>query len=394
VSNSKTFRIVQVIASLDPTVGGPPSSAMQTALALRAAGVAGNEFVFLYDGALGEGELANARLLEAAGVRTHAIPNARLPGRLGWRWAISLKEVVWLIRNVRRFDVVHLHAAWTFTALSGLLVARLFGRVAVLSTHESLTDFDRRKSPAYMRLVKRLLRPLCLRAFDAIIVSSRLEQRDSGDPEGRVTRVVPHAVRPISPGPRNAHSAFRLGYLGRLHPKKNVPVLLDALTRVDDSVELLIAGDSRDAYREEILCRISELGLDGRVTWLGFVDAAGKRNLFASVDALALPSSYECFGMAATEALSAGVPLILSPTVGVAEVVERRGAGLVATASPDALAEAIMRFASDPEFLAACSAAARETAVEEFSPVRHGELMLRAYRDALAARKRLLRRVA
>lgn len=381
------LRVVHVIASLDPMTGGPPEIAIHTSLALCRPGIAKNDFVFLYERALEEGEERNAMKLEAHGIVTHGFPLSRLPARLGWRWGISGREVAWLLRRARDFDVLHLHGGWTFTTLSGLLIARLTGRVAVLSPQEALTDFDRRKSAPLARLVKRLLRAYYLRAFDVVIASSTLEQRDSGDPDGQRMVVIPHAVGAPPPRDRRPHSRFRIGYLGRLHPKKNVPLLLEALRSLDTEVELVVAGDSRDDYCDELRRLAVSLGVADRVTWLGFV-AGGARDAFlASVDVVVMASEYECFGMAGVEALAAGVPVIVTPNVGIAETVAAYGAGLVVYPGSEAVADALSRFASQPELREACARAA-VTAAGEYSPETHGERMITAFRQAAAVRRR------
>jgi glycosyltransferase involved in cell wall biosynthesis len=51
------------------------------------------------------------------------------------------------------------------------------------------------------------------------------------------------------------------------------------------------------------------------------VNAAGKDDFFASIDVLAMPSQFESFGIVAVESMMRGVPVILSPTTGVAELV-------------------------------------------------------------------------
>src|SRR5207247_11145173 len=130
----------------------------------------------------------------------------------------------WLLRNGSRFDVIHVHAAWTFTAASGLLAAKMHRRVAVLSTHESLTEFDRKKSGPVRARIKEILRWLYVSQFDAVVAASTLEQSDMGD-RGRLrSSVVPHAVigEPGVIPNSSIGNELRVGFLGRLHPKKNL----------------------------------------------------------------------------------------------------------------------------------------------------------------------------
>ena len=90
-------------------------------------------------------------------------------------------------------------------------------------------------------------------------------------------------------------------------------------------------------------------GLAGRVRLLGFVAPRDRAAFFAAVDVLVMPSTYECFGMVAAEALSAGLPVIVTPQTGIAEIVRAHEAGvIVPVGNPDAIRTAIRQILADP----------------------------------------------
>jgi glycosyltransferase involved in cell wall biosynthesis len=249
-----------------------------------------------------------------------------------------------------------------------------------LSPHESLTEFDCRKSGLFKRATKRFLRRAYFALFDLVIMASSLELRDSGDAAGRRCAVIPHAVGRIE---RRAPSVrelvhLRVGFLGRLDPKKNFDLLIEAIASVEHDVSLVVAGDGPRDYVEGFHRLARELGIADRVTWLGFIDGNAKGDFLSSIDVLAMPSAYESFGIAAVEAMGAGVPVIVSPRVGISDVVARAGAGLVAAPERDRLAAAIRRFAVDRAFLDHAGERARSVATE-FSLERHGALLKREY---------------
>ena len=153
----------------------------RSAIALRGRGVS-NALIYV---SLPSRELmveANESVLSSMGVETHAFRPTKLAGRHGVRWGISQSLTLWLLRNAGRFDVVHVHGAWTFTTLAGLAAARFHRRVAVLSSHESLTDFDRSLSGPVGRVVKRVLRKAYLSAFDCIVVAQSLSSATAATP--------------------------------------------------------------------------------------------------------------------------------------------------------------------------------------------------------------------
>jgi glycosyltransferase involved in cell wall biosynthesis len=373
------IRVLQVIAGLDPVAGGPPASAVATSLALRGRGVS-SSFVYSEVPTCEGVAYANAELLQAAGVEIHRFPVTRVSGNSGVRWGVSPRLALWLLRNAGQFDVLHMHSAWTFTTAAGLVAAQLHRRVSVLSTHESLTNFDRNKSSLFVRLAKRILRRAYLSLFDLVVVSSQLEQRDSGDPLGRQSAIIPHAVRGIERTARAGGDALplRVGFLGRLHPKKNLALLIEAIASIDSNVVLVVAGDGQRRYAEQLRSLALKVGIADRITWLGFIAADAKGDFLGSIDVLAMPSAYECFGVAAVEAMSAGVPVIVSPTVGVSEVVACHGAGVVALPDRDVLADTIAQFAGDRMLLQHAGSGARAAAAE-FSLELHGARLHREY---------------
>ena len=138
-----------------------------------------------------------------------------------------------------------------------------------------------------------------------------------------------------------------LVFAGRLGPQKAVDTLLAAITAVP-AVTLLVAGDGPD--RPSLEHRSAELGLDGRVRFLGSVSRDTVLRLFRAADASVLPSAWENFPHTMVEALAVGCPVIATAVGGVPEVVVDGVNGLlVPPRDPVALTNAIERFFSDDE---------------------------------------------
>jgi glycosyltransferase involved in cell wall biosynthesis len=136
-----------------------------------------------------------------------------------------------------------------------------------------------------------------------------------------------------------------LAFAGRLGPQKDVGTLLEALVHVP-AVTLAIAGDGPE--RAALEQRAGELGLDGRVRFLGSVPRDTVLRLFSAADASVLPSAWENFPHTVVEALAVGCPVIATAVGGVPEVVVDGENGLLVPAGDaQALAAAIARFFSD-----------------------------------------------
>jgi glycosyltransferase involved in cell wall biosynthesis len=154
-------------------------------------------------------------------------------------------------------------------------------------------------------------------------------------------------------------------YFGRLDVfHKGIDVLLDAVKALvgrRPDVDLRIEG--RGSAASNITAMIEALGISANVRVLGAVSDEERDHLLSTAAIQVMPSRFEGFGLAAAEAMAAGVPLIATRVGSLPEVVdEPRGGVLVESGDPAALADAIDRLLSDSERRAALSASARESA--------------------------------
>ena len=112
----------------------------------------------------------------------------------------------------------------------------------------------------------------------------------------------------------NNRTTKRIGFLGRLHPRKNVEALIEAWITLGNKVndaQLVIMGKGDPQYEQLLKARVQQNGLKN-VEFVGFVSGREKFERLASLTALCVPSDFENFGMIVTEALSVGTPVIAS----------------------------------------------------------------------------------
>ncbi len=115
----------------------------------------------------------------------------------------------------------------------------------------------------------------------------------------------------ISPVPKN----FDVAYLGRIHPRKRLELLIQAwkeVLRKQPRSKLLLIGGGDSEHVKHYQMMIAELGLQDSVTMTGFLDDASIRRHLSSARIFAFPSSREGFGLAIAEAMACGLPCLLS----------------------------------------------------------------------------------
>jgi glycosyltransferase involved in cell wall biosynthesis len=99
--------------------------------------------------------------------------------------------------------------------------------------------------------------------------------------------------------------------VGTIEPRKNLPVLFEAMAMLGAGTQLVLIGRAGWGA-PEILGRVDELGLSGRIVRLGFVPDDSLPRLMASAAAVVYPSRYEGFGLPVVEALATGAPVVAS----------------------------------------------------------------------------------
>ena len=220
-----------------------------------------------------------------------------------------------------------------------------------------------RNDPARQRLGPPwdLLRRLTYRRADLVLANSRAGVAALARfvPAERLV-FAPNPLLPPPPGPPAAKRGPCFLAVGRLHPQKAYDVLLDAFAILAPQFpdwRLVALGDGE--LRSGLAARTQALGLAERVDWLG--QQADPWPWLRAADAFVLPSRFEGTPNALLEAMSCGVPPIVSDaTAGALEYVAEGETGLIVPVNDaGALAAAMARLAGDAALRARLGEAAR-----------------------------------
>jgi glycosyltransferase involved in cell wall biosynthesis len=166
-------------------------------------------------------------------------------------------------------------------------------------------------------------------------------------------------LRPRRPTQREANRPLMVLFVGALIQRKGISYLLDAVDRLGAEVELTIVG-RRFQPNQQVDEALS------RVRWFDTLSHGQVLDLMMESDVLVLPSLCEAFGLVVTEALACGLPVIVTPNVGAADLVSHGREGfIVPICSSEAIAELLHTLHHDRELLAAMSRNAQATAAEK-----------------------------
>ncbi len=222
------------------------------------------------------------------------------------------------LKTTDPFDVVHVHD-W-FGTVGAAALARRLHLPLVMTVHS--TEYDRSLGHPWDHILRR--EELGIEAATRVIAVSRhLRQQliDRYKAEPSKIRVIYNAVRPSERLERIDPEKRIVLYVGRLAMMKGVDTFLRAAAQVVPSfadVLFVIAGEGPEY--ERLIELAARLGIGDRVMFLGKVSDEERDVLLAGASVFVLPSVVEPFGIAALEAMAAGVPTIVSKTSGVAEM--------------------------------------------------------------------------
>jgi glycosyltransferase involved in cell wall biosynthesis len=266
--------------------------------------------------------------------------------------------------EVGRHDVVHIHGLYRAPQSMAAHYARRAEVPYVLRPHGSLDPFLYNRSQN--RWKKRLFEALVERrnwgAAAAMHYTSATE-RDQAACLGIDTCavVIPHGVAPPeAPGTRGAFrssvgvsdGAPLILYLGRLHQKKGVDVLIDAFHRVLmklPEAELAIVGPDGDGSWPALAERAHSLGVAKRTHRVEYLGAPAKYGALSDADVFVLPSRGENYARAAVEAMGSGTPVVLTKGVNIWEKVVDAGAGVACNGDAQSVSVAILAVLTDHE---------------------------------------------
>ncbi|MBK1706972.1 glycosyltransferase [Halochromatium glycolicum] len=295
-------------------------------------------------------------------------------------------------------DVLHTHGLWMYPSVAARRWSRSSGRPYLVSPHGMLDPWAVRNARWKKRLAgwayehAHLRGAACLHALCAAeaeaIRAYGLRNPVCVIPNGvdlpdRVADEEPPAWASAIPG-----GAQVLLYLGRLHPKKGLPVLLDGwqLARAEAQSggwHLVIAGWDQGGHQAELAAQIERAGLQAQVHLVGPQFGAQKAASLERADAFVLPSFSEGLPMTVLEAWAHRLPVLMTPACNLAEGFAA-GAALEMAPEPDSIAAALRRgFAMSDAERAAMGEQGRRLVADRFSWPRVAEQLLAVYRWVL-----------
>lgn len=305
----------------------------------------------------------------------------RNPARILLVPLLVVAQFLAVLRLLLRHRDTLVHSHWLLPqGFTCAIAATLLGRPHVATGHGG--DVFALQGP-----VSRLAKRLVTRLADAVTVNSEATRKavlaftkDAGKVvripigAGAGTESDPAAVARLRAA-LCAGEGPLLAFVGRLVPEKGASDLLEAVALLAPAipgVAAVIVGDGPE--RDALERQAAALGIEARVRFAGWVSPAEVQAHLAAADIFVGPSRpapdgwVEGQGLTFVEAMLVGRPVVATATGGIPDAVRHESTGLlVPPAAPAAIADAVLRLVSDPEFAHQLARAGRDLARSEFT---------------------------
>lgn len=246
----------------------------------------------------------------------------------------------------------HTHGMWQYTNHLTCKLARQSHTPYILSPHGMLFPQALQTGRYRKRLSLSIWFDSDLRGAAALHATSTLELRYLRELGFRgPVAVIPNVVQ--SPVPRiisdklpRKDGGLTVGYIGRLHPRKQVENILRSVSLIPNiNIRLFIIGSGDNNYKKFLKAEAVRLGISGRVEFREFLTGDAKWHAISECDVTVLPSDMENFGMTVAESLLAGVPPF-APAASPWQILENDHYGWCREPSPQNIADVLSKAAA------------------------------------------------
>lgn len=351
------MKLLRVIASVDPATGGPVAGLRAVTPELDLLGHE-TEFLTVDD--------PTAGFLQSWVGRVHAL------GPVKNRYARTPRLEPWLEKNIKRYDAVVVHGLWQDLGRTVSEICRTPGTPPYFVVPHGMLDPALKKTYPFRHFKKwiywQLIERHVLREARSVLFTCEEERRLARETFPRYEcnesvisygASVPEGNDPAFANawqarcPAVTSRPFWL-YLGRVHSKKGVDLLLRAYARVrqlspglalPNFPDLVIAGPCLDeGYLAALKQLTTNKGIAPYVHWVGMLTGAAKWGALQAAEMFVLPSHQENFGIAVVEALACGRPVLITDRVNIWRELAKDGAALVETDDESGIERLLQRW--------------------------------------------------
>lgn len=365
------MKVLHVIPSVAAIRGGPSKAVLEMVKALRDKGIEA-EIATTNDNGPNLLDVPLKLRTEYKQVPIYFFPRFSPHVHPIREFAFSSELTTWLWQKIRDYDLLHIHAIFSYPSTVAMAIARQQRVSYVVRPLGQLCEWSLQQSALKKQIYLNLIEKANINGAEILHLTSKQEQQELS----RLNLSAPNFILPhgISIPPTISNARIRLRehlklpsdepiilFLSRLHPKKGLDYLIPALGKLTHHrFTFVIAGSGSPDYEADVKSLVASHGIDNRTYIAGFVEGEFKSLLMQGADLFALTSHSENFGVAVLEALGAGLPALVTPGVALADLVREKNLGYVTELDVKEITSVLQQVLEHPQEIKEISKRARQ----------------------------------
>jgi glycosyltransferase involved in cell wall biosynthesis len=257
---------------------------------------------------------------------------------------LSMSMLAFLLKNIKKYDVVHIHSIFNFPAAISLIISQFFKKKIILSPRGILDkDLIENKNTIMKKIWLYLLKNTLSKNVKFFHATTEFEKKKiKFYYENNDIKVIANGIdenlflkKKISRKINNKYSKYfkkknNLLYLGRIDKKKNIELILKSIKNAQLSNFVLnVVGTGDKQYLKYLLNLSYKLNLNDNINFINHLDNESKIYFYKKSSHLLLPSKSENFANVVLEAIFFGKSVLISDKVGLKDFVKKNNFGIV-----------------------------------------------------------------